>query len=80
MNDRDALMKQIMAYSFAAHDWHLYLNTHPHDRMALGMFKEMQQKADELKKHYVEKYGPLTVSDVNNSEEWTWLNEPWPWN
>ncbi|MBR5614564.1 MAG: spore coat protein CotJB [Clostridia bacterium] len=79
MNERCQLMKQIMEYSFAAHDWNLYLNTHPNDRMALRFFKEMSKKAMELKKIYAEKYGPITVSDVNNDQEWTWINEPWPW-
>ena len=79
MNERDELMKQIMEYSFAAHDWNLYLNTHPKDRMALRFFREMTQKATELKNLYAEKYGPITVSDVKSDQEWTWLNEPWPW-
>ncbi len=79
MNERCQLMKQIMEYSFAAHDWNLYLNTHPNDRMALRFFKEMSKKAMELKKIYAEKYGPINVSDVNNDQEWTWINEPWPW-
>ena len=79
MNDRHDLMKQIMEYSFAAYDWNLYLNTHPCDRMALRFFKEMSKKAMELKKQYAEKYGPITASDVNSDQEWTWINEPWPW-
>lgn len=79
MNERNALMKQIMEYAFAAYDWNLYLNTHPKDRMALRFFKEMTRKADELKKVYIEKFGPITAADVNSDQEWTWINEPWPW-
>ena len=79
MNERTKLMKQIMEYGFAAYEWQLYLNTHPNFRMALGYFKEMTKKANELKKQYAEKYGPITASDVNSDSEWTWVQEPWPW-
>ncbi len=79
MNERESLMKQIMEYSFAAHEWNLYLDTHPTSRMALEYFKKMSKKAEELKKMYAEKFGPITVSDVNSDTEWTWVSEPWPW-
>ena len=80
MNDRNSLMKEIMAYSFAAHEWNLYLNTHPTDRMALEMFRRMADKAAELKKKYAEKFGPIVAEDVENTHEWTWVCDPWPWN
>lgn len=80
MNERNALMKEIMAYSFAAYEWNLYLNTHPTDRMALEMFRKMAAKANELKMQYVEKFGPIVAQDVNSTQEWTWVNDPWPWN
>ena len=80
MNERNALMKEIMAYCFAAHDWNLYLDTHPTDRMALEMFRKMADKASNLKAQYVEKYGPIVAEDVNSTEGWTWICDPWPWN
>ena len=80
MNERNSLMKEIMAYNFAAHDWNLYLNTHPNDRMGLEMFKKMAEKAKMLKKQYVEKFGPIVAEDVNSTDEWTWVCDPWPWN
>lgn len=79
MNEREALMKQIMAYDFAAHDWNLYLDTHPKDSMGIAMFRKMADKADELKREYVKKFGPISVRDVDSDEKWTWVNEPWPW-
>ncbi len=80
MNEREALMKQIMAYGFAAHDWHLYLDTHQNDKMGIAMFKKMSDKAEALKCEYVKKYGPIMVTDVDSDEKWTWVNDPWPWN
>jgi len=80
MNDRNSLMKEIMAYTFAAHEWNLYLNTHPTDRMALEMFRRMADKAAELKKKYAEKFGPIVAEDVDSTHEWTWVCDPWTWN
>ena len=80
MNERENLMKQIMAYCFAAHEWNLYLDTHPDDKIGLYLFGQMRDKAEELKSQYAREYGPITVSDVNSTENWTWLDEPWPWN
>lgn len=79
MNEREALMKQVMAYAFAAHDWHLYLDTHPCDREGIAMFRKMTDKAEELKTEYVKKFGPLAVTDVTGQDGWTWINSPWPW-
>ena len=80
MNEQSTLMKEIMAYCFAAHEWNLYLDTHPTDRLGLEMFKKMTDKARSLKNQYVEKFGPIVAEDVNSTEEWTWVNDPWPWN
>ena len=80
MNERNSLMKEIMAYSFAAHEWNLYLDTHPTDRMALEMFRRMADKAEELKKQYAAKFGPIVAEDVDSTQEWTWVCDPWPWN
>lgn len=80
MNERESLLKKLMAYSFAAYEWVLYLNTHPNDTMALEMFKNMNKKAQALKAQYVEKYGPLSHSDVDTTNGWTWVSDPWPWN
>jgi len=80
MTERETLMKKIMAYEFAAHDWNLYLDTHPDDSMGISLFRKMKDKAEELKAEYAEKFGPIAVKDVNSKEKWTWVNEPWPWN
>ena len=80
MIDRDTLMKEIMAYSFAAHEWNLYLDTHSNDRLGLELFRRMADKAAELKAKYVKDFGPIVAEDVDNTQEWTWVKDPWPWN
>ena len=47
MNERDALLQKISAYSFAEKEWNLYLDTHPTDREGLAMHKRMADKAKE---------------------------------
>lgn len=79
MSERTALMKKINAYAFAAYDWNLYLDTHPEDRDAIAMFHKMVDKANELKREYESKFGPLTAEASRNMERWNWLDEPWPW-
>ena len=48
--------------------------------MGLEMFRKMADKAKMLKKQYVEKFGPIVAEDVDSTEEWAWVCDPWPWN
>lgn len=79
MTEREKLLKQIMAYTFAAIEWNLYLDTHPYDKDGIAMFKKMSEKVKELRKEFGEKYEPLTANEVQNPEFWEWIEEPWPW-
>ena len=79
MSERAELLKMLKAYKFAAYDWNLYLDTHPDDREAIAMFKKMVDKAKQLTKEYEEKYGPLTANASSDSERWSWIDNPWPW-
>lgn len=79
MDERADLMKKIAAYAFAAYDWNLYLDTHPQDTEAIKMFQKMTNTAKELKKEYEEKYGPITADMSSDTENWTWIDSPWPW-
>ena len=69
MTEREKLLKQVMAYTFAAIEWNLYLNTHPDDKDGIAMFKKMAEKVNELRKEYSEKYEPLTASEVKKHFE-----------
>ena len=73
------LMRQLMAYAFAAFEWNLYLDTHPYDTNALQMHRQMVQKANELKDMVQQQYGPETAAASKATNEWDWINEPWPW-
>ena len=66
MSEREKLLNMLRAYSFAAYEWNLYLDTHPNDKQGIAMHRKM---AD----------GPLTASAVTNQNCWDWIEEPWPW-
>ena len=37
-----------------------------------------EEKCKKLTSEYENKYGPLSVSEVNSTKEFTWVNN-WPW-
>ena len=79
MTEREKLLKKIMAYTFAAYDWNLYLDTHPDDTEAFKMFKEFMRLSKEARRRYTEKYGPISRKDMLDDECFTWAKNPWPW-
>ena len=79
MNRRE-LFEYINQISFAVDDVKLFLDTHPGNQKALEYFQKYKEKRIEALKEYAEVYGPLTVDAVSeNSDCWSWINEPWPW-
>lgn len=79
MNERSALLKKANAFAFAAHEWNLYLDTHPTDTDGIMMFKRMTEQAKKYRKEFEAKFGPIEVSASNNPDCWEWLENPWPW-
>lgn len=73
------LMEKIRSLSFVKAELELYLDTHPRCKVALDYY---YQTIDALKKYtdeYQARFGPLMAAGVTNTEEWTWVKEPWPW-
>ena len=79
MNEREALMKQIQEYSFAAYDWKLYLDTHPNDKTAITLYHRMYNKARECMDVYNKKFGPIYAHESKDMNRWNWIDNPWPW-
>lgn len=75
----DTPLGEVMALQFVSHELHLYLDTHPNDMEAFAMLKNMLALTREAKKRYVEKYGPLCPKDLEYSQKFDWLKDPWPW-
>lgn len=70
---------ELMALGFVIKELNLYLDTHKNDKEALDMFKSLNKLMQEGRAKYVQMYGPLTIMDITSGDEYTWLNDPWPW-
>ena len=70
---------EVMALCFASHELQLYLDTHPKDTEAFELMKSVLRLADEAKRRYVAKFGPLRPDDLLCSTSFDWLEDPWPW-
>jgi len=75
----DVPLAELMAIDFASHDLSLYLDTHPDDQEAFDTYRDLLRLAEEGRKRYVQRYGPISKRDLMNAEQFTWLNCPWPW-
>jgi len=77
--EQECALKQLMAYDFMQLELNLFLDTHPNNARALRKFSEINKKASELREYYETNFGPITTSAVKSTEEWSWINSPWPW-
>ena len=75
----DTPAAELMALDFAAHDLSLYLDTHADDREAFEVYRDLLRLAEEGKRRYVQRFGPVCKSDLVDADSYTWLNGPWPW-
>lgn len=77
--ERNDILTELQSYRFAAHDFLLYLDTHPEDKKAFKMFQELVNKYMALVAEYEKNYGPLTGLSTGLQSEFNWLDSPWPW-
>lgn len=61
------------AAAFAAWELRLYLNTHPHDKEALALFRKLCQEAEDTN------YATTFLKDECCTGAWNWVKNPWPW-
>lgn len=78
-NSKSALLKKIRQFNFAAYDMLLYLDTHPDDKKAFSMYRELMTSYTKLLNEYQETYGPLTIEGAAIQSEFNWYKSPWPW-
>lgn len=77
--DKTALLKKLQSYNFAAYDMLLFLDTHPDDKKAFALFRDLVEKTKKLRKEYECEFGPLTPYSAAKFDTFTWLESPWPW-
>lgn len=75
----DTPMHELQALGFAIGELGLYLDTHPDDRGALTLFRKYSGLYDQGMAEYQKRYGPLTAGQSMNSDFYTWIQNPWPW-
>ncbi len=70
---------ELQKYNFAAYDMLLYLDTHPEDKKAFEMFKQLVEKFNKLKLEYENEFGPVEPYSAARFGTFNWLEGPWPW-
>lgn len=79
MNERNMLLSRIKKYDFTLKELNLYLDTHPNCRRALAMFRKYRELRRDAVQEYNKRFGPLTPEHVTDTQSWTWVEDPWPW-
>jgi spore coat protein JB len=76
--DQERMLRELQAAEFAAFDMHLYLNTHPNDFRAIGLYNNFARRSQAVKNAYQRQFG-LLVSPGPSAFPWQWIQGPWPW-
>lgn len=79
MNSQRELFQKIQILGFVVHDTALYLDTHPMDQAALNYYHHYRALLNMAVAQYTDCYGPLTMTSVVSENNWTWIDQPWPW-
>ena len=70
---------ELMALDFVAKELNLYLDTHPDDKEAFRYLQEVLKLIKEGRRTYIQRCGPVRVSDLEQESSFNWLQGPWPW-
>ena len=76
---RQSPMVQLQQLRFALTELGLYLNTHREDRKALDAYRKMQREFHDAREEYVKCHGPIDHATPEESDRFTWIFDPWPW-
>ena len=79
MTEQQSALQELMALDFKLYDLQLYLNTHPFDCEALEIYQELNKEAQAARAKYESRFGPLSPINAATDCEWSWINNPWPW-
>lgn len=76
---RENMMKKVQMYSFAVLEATLFLDTHPTDKDALKYYNKYRELHKEATEDFTKYFGPVTLSEYEPENRWSWVDEPWPW-
>ena len=70
---------ELSAIDFVCDELGLYLDTHRDDDEAFEMYQTFLALKKEAHMRYVEKCGPIKKCDMLGMTDYSWLDNPWPW-
>ena len=73
------MLDKIRTVDFALYDTVLYLDAYPNSREALEYYRRLKAQREELIAKYEQTCGPVTPFGNTSSNEWSWVNNTWPW-
>ena len=73
-------MTELQALEFVTQELALYLDTHPSDAEAFGLFQQYTALEQAARADFAAANGPLMREDAAKDKTYTWLKDPWPWN
>ena len=77
--EKNTPLGELMALGFAMQELGMYLDTHQHDAEAMRLFQQYAALYQEGRQQYEAQYGPLQQSQGVADGNYTWLQDPWPW-
>lgn len=77
-SEKEKMLYNIMALSFAINDLNLYLDLHPDKKEVFSLFKKYVNEKEKLCDEYEKAYGPLEITGTTGSK-YDWIDSPWPW-
>jgi len=75
----NSALSELQALDFVIAELGLYLDTHKNDTEAFELYKQYVSLAKEGKQRYTEMFGPIVQTDTVKENNFTWTNDPWPW-
>ena len=72
-------ISELQTLGFAIQELALYLDTHREDLEALRVYQEYQKLYNHCRDEFLKNNGPLNHFQEENSNQYNWLNDPWPW-
>ena len=72
-------MTELQALGFAIQELALYLDTHRDDQEALEVYRKYQNMYNRCASEYQKENGPLTHMWESDTQDYNWLDDPWPW-
>ena len=73
-------LAELQALEFVLVELALYLDTHPDDAEAFGLYQQYADLERQARASYEAANGPLTLAAAAQGSGWSaWLKGPWPW-